>query len=279
MFTLGKFSLVILTRCNLRCSLCCEYVPQNKPFPDMTINEAKQILEAAFATVDHIRTLHLTGGGEPFLHPHLAQMIELSMEYADQFDVLMLFTNCTIPISQQLMETIVRFKDKILVQASRYGQFPEREEAVVTSLQDNGIRCKVVKYYGEDQDFDGWVDFGPWEAQGNEADVLEKRFHACAVTSVMEGNWRTRDGKVHWCSRSQRGMELGLIPDVLEDYVDLLDTSESREEKRNKFQRIAESGFISACDHCSGDQGTDMQDKRHPAAEQLKDSNRRSVKK
>ena len=70
MFVLNKFSLVILTRCNLACKLCCEYVPQNKPFPDMTVAEAERILEAAFSVADRITTLHLTGGGEPFLHPN-----------------------------------------------------------------------------------------------------------------------------------------------------------------------------------------------------------------
>ena len=68
MFQLDKFSLIILTRCNLRCKYCCEYVPVSKPFPDMTIEEERNILEHFFAVVDHVKTLHLTGGGEPFLH-------------------------------------------------------------------------------------------------------------------------------------------------------------------------------------------------------------------
>lgn len=269
MFTLNKFSLIILTRCNLRCCLCCEYVPQNKPFPDMTVEQGKQILDAVFDVADHITTLHLTGGGEPFLHPHLTEFVETAMLYADHFDTLMLFTNCTIPVSQALMETLIRSRDKILVQVSKYGKSPEKEAAILQSLLDNGIRCKVVNYSGEEQDFGGWVDFGPWEAQGKSEDVLKERFHSCAVMRDMHGNWRTRDGKVHWCSRSQRGMELGLIPDCPEDYVDLFDSS-SQEEKQEKFRRIAEKKCLEACDHCSGDQGTDDVQKRYPAAEQMK---------
>ena len=46
MFQMGKFSIIILTRCNLRCRLCCEYVPVNKPFPDMTVEEEQKILDA-----------------------------------------------------------------------------------------------------------------------------------------------------------------------------------------------------------------------------------------
>ncbi len=268
MFVLNKFSLIIVTRCNLRCRLCCEYVPQNKPFPDMTVEEEKRILEAAFDVADHINTLHLTGGGEPFLHPQLSDLVDAAMAYSDRFDTLMLFTNCTVPVSQRLMETLVRNRDKILVQVSQYGKRPDREPAILQSLEDNDIRCKVVNYSGENQDFGGWVDFGPWEAQERNGDVLKQRFQNCAVTTAMRGNWRTRDGKVHWCSRSQRGMDLGLIPDCPEDYVDLFDSS-SREEKQKKFNRIAASKYLSACDRCSGDQGTDDMQKRYPAAEQL----------
>lgn len=269
MFTLNKFSLIILTRCNLRCRLCCEYVPQNRPFPDMTVEEERRILDAVFQVADHIATLHLTGGGEPFLHPRLPKLIEAAMEYTAKFNTLMLFTNCTIPVSKELMDTLVRFKDKILVQVSQYGQRPETEAAVLKSMTDRGISCKVVNYSGERQDFGGWVDFGPWTAQGQDREVLERRFRDCAVTGVMRGNWRTRDGRVHWCSRSQRGMELGEIPDCPEDYVDLFDSS-SREEKQKKFRRIADAGCLSACDRCSGDQGTDNMQKRYPAAEQLR---------
>lgn len=268
MFTLNKFSLIILTRCNLRCRLCCEYVPQNRPFPDMTVEEERRILDAAFNVADHITTLHLTGGGEPFLHPHLAKLVETAMGYAERFDTLMLFTNCTVPVSAKLLETLVRYRDKLLVQVSRYGVRPEKEAAILRSLQDGGICCKVVHYSGEHQDFGGWVDFGPWEAQGQSPNALRQRFGSCAVTRDMGGNWRTRDGKVHWCSRSQRGMELGKIPDCPEDYVDLFDRS-TKEEKQEKFRRIADAPCLSACDRCSGDQGTGNAQKRHPAAEQM----------
>lgn len=270
MFELDKFSLIIVTRCNLRCRLCCEYVPQNKPFPDMTLEEEERILDAYFRVVDHVGILHLTGGGEPFLHPKLAELIEGAMKYSDRFDRLMLFTNCTVPVSDHLLETLKKYREKLFVQISIYHQFPDREDTNLRRLRESGVEHRVRKYYGEDQSFGGWVDFGPWDAQDQAGSVLESRFHACATTSVMHGNWRTRDGKVHWCSRSQRGVELGLIPDVPADYVDLFDGSESPEQKREKFIRIQNTQYLSACDHCSGDQGTDDLNKRFSAAEQMK---------
>ena len=271
MFRLGKLSLVITTHCNLKCKLCCEYVPQNHAFPDMSVEEEEKILNAAFEVLDYVDTLHLTGGGEPFLHPRLPEMIETAMRYQQRFGRLMLFTNSTVPVRGALLDALRANSGKLLVQASQYGIFPEREQENAKILRDSGVACKFVKYYGDNQDFGGWVDFGPWECQHNSAEALKARFRNCAVNAAMHGNWRTRDGKVHWCSRSQRGMELGLIPDCPEDYVDLLDNSTSPEEKRDKFLAIAGKAYLSACDRCSGDQGTEDENLRHPAAEQMED--------
>jgi len=268
MYLLNKFSLIITTRCNLKCKYCCEYVPQHKPFADMIVEEADVLLTSIFKIFDRIRTFHLTGGGEPFLHPQLAELIELSMKYADKFDRLMLFTNSVTSIKEDALALLAKYHDKIIVQVSLYGINPEREQKIVKLLQENNVNCKIEKYYGEDQSFGGWVDFGKWESYNRSADELDKVFHECAVTRVMNGNWRTRDGKVHWCSRSQRGMELGLIPDSPSDYVDLFDDT-SPEEKREKFTQIANARYISACNHCSGDQGTEVKSKRLAAAEQL----------
>jgi len=268
MFVLGKFSLIILTRCNLKCKLCCEYVPQNKPFPDMTVEEARRILAAVFEVADRIETLHLTGGGEPFLHPKLAKLVVTCMEYSDRFDRLMLFTNSTVPASGELIDILKKFREKLIVQVSHYGIKPEREMEILRTLTDNGIICKVEKYYGEDQSFGGWVDFGDWYTHGRTETELRQIFSNCAVTRDMCGNWRTRDGKVHWCTRSQRGMELGFIPDFTDDYVDLFDGL-SIDEKRAKFESIASAAHIDVCNYCSGEQGTMDKAKRFPAAEQM----------
>jgi len=261
-------SLIITTRCNLRCDLCCEYIPHYKPFPDMTLDEERRILDAFFTVCDHVEILHLTGGGEPFLNTGLAEMIETAMEYSEKFEKLMLFTNCIPPLSQLLLDTFKKYKDKLFIQLSRYGVKPEREEEFVNIIQVAGIPNRMRKYYGDDQSFGGWVSFGNWEKQSNSEDKLAERFNKCAVTSTLHGNWRTRDGKVHWCSRSQRGMELGLLPDNSDDYVDLFDDT-STAEKRIKFEHISKKQYISACDCCSGDQGTDDSSLRVIAAEQL----------
>jgi hypothetical protein len=267
MFKLNKMSLVVTTRCNLRCCLCDEFIPTNKPFPDMTPNEERRILDAFFDVVDRVDMLHLSGGGEPFLNRALPEMIDIAYGYADKFDRFMVFTNSTVRVSDKLLEAL-KNKPKLTVHASDYGIMPERSAEVHRLLADSGINARVIKYYGDDQDYGGWVDFGAWDARHRTEEQLRQVFSNCGITKHMRGNWRTRDGKVHWCQRSQRGMELGLLPDIPGDYVDLFGDG-SRDEKRGKFLRITCGTHLSSCDRCSGDHGTEDAAKRFPAGEQL----------
>ncbi|MCQ2536829.1 MAG: radical SAM protein [Lachnospiraceae bacterium] len=269
MFTQNKFTIIIVTRCNLRCKLCCEFVPQNKPFEDIKIEECESILKEYFNVVDFVNTLHLSGGGEPFLHKELARLIESCMHYTDRFEKLMLFTNSTVILSQDLIETLTKYKDKIVVQVSHYGIKPELEMKNLEVIRSTGVTVKYLKYYGDDQYCGGWIDMGDWSERPDSNEELKAKYSNCAIHCKMLGNWRTRDGKVHICTRSQRGMELGLMPKFNDDYVDLFDDS-SVEDKRNKFIKITESNYINACKYCSGDWGTDIDSRRYPAAEQMK---------
>jgi len=234
----------------------------------MTVDEAEKIISTMFNVIERINTLHITGGGEPFIHPQLAEIINITMKYMIKFDRLMLFTNSVTAIKDDVFDLLRKHKDKIVVQMSLYGINPGREKKIVELIQSSGVECKIEKYYGNDQSFGGWVDFGVWESYARAPSELECVFRNCAITRHMSGNWRTRNGKVHWCSRSQRGMELGLIPNNPDDYVDLFDET-SFDDKRGKFQQIAESRYITACDYCSGDQGTTDVGKRIPAAVQI----------
>lgn len=266
---LDKFSIVVTTRCNLRCELCDEFIPANKPFEDLSVEETKRILSALFDVVDYVNLLHLSGGGEPFLNKNLAKMITACFDYADKFERLMVFTNSTVLPTDDLLDVLEKHKDKIVVHASNYGLRKEISEKVYGLLRDRGILLREVKYYGEEQDYGGWVDFGEWDKRNRSSDELNEIFKNCGITKYMHGNWRTRDGKIHWCQRSQRGMELGILDDDPDDYVDLFDDSTGKDEKIKKFQNIMQKPFLSSCDHCSGNHGTEDVTKRFPAGKQI----------
>ena len=267
--SLRKFTLMATLRCTLRCELCSESVPMDKPGDDLSLDMAKDILTAFFYVIDHVEILHMSGG-ETFLHPTLPEIIEACMKYRSQFDRFMIFTNSTVPISEALLDTLKKHKDCVVVHASDYNLTPDITDDVLGKLEDAGINVRRLHYHGDNQDFGGWVDYGGFEFRNLSPEALAIQFSTCAITSNMRGNWRTRDGKLFWCTRVHRGYELGLIPTDGKDFVDILDASTTRDEKRKKFKKIANAKYIDACNYCSGDCGTEEANKRFSAAKQAK---------
>jgi hypothetical protein len=266
---LNKMSLVVTTRCNLRCRLCDEFIPASRPFSDLGVDDAHRILDKLFEVVDQVTLLHLSGGGEPFLNPQLAGLIDVAFEYGSKFDNLMTFTNSTIVPPQKLLAVFAKHKGKLIVQASDYGVTPQKSAEIYAMIRKTGALLRINKYHGENQDFGGWVDFGSWDCRNRSEIELAGVFKNCGVTKHMRGNWRTRDGKVHWCQRSQRGMELGILPDFTDDYVDLFGEA-TVQQKREKFHKIMNRQYLDACNYCSGNHGTEDLAKRFKAGEQIK---------
>ncbi|MBR2408348.1 MAG: radical SAM protein [Lachnospiraceae bacterium] len=267
-----KLTYLITMQCNLNCKLCTEDIArfrkENRMLPNLTVAQLDELLEASFDVVDSVKLLHLSGG-EPFVHKDLAEMIDHTMRYADRFDNLMVFTNGTIPMRQELYDVFKKYGNKIILHATDYGFYSDKFERLMEQVKDTGIIIRRRHYHEDEAEFGGWVDLGDYECHGRSEEEKEAVFAACGIVKDMKGNWRTRDGKLHWCSRSLCGTEQGLIPSVAnKDYVDLLDKNMTREEKREAIRNLMKVKTIEACNYCSGDFGTTDMSKRHRPAEQ-----------
>ena len=135
-------------------------------------------------------------------------------------------------------------------------------------LEEAGVQHKYLKYYGEDQYCDGWVDNGDFVPHYRTREENEAIFAACSHV-CRGGSWYIRHGQMHWCGRSIRGTELGKVPLRREDYVDILDPETSVEEKRRQLEALMRVRSIIACDYCGGHYGTANTAERRPAGEQL----------
>ncbi|MDE7242724.1 MAG: hypothetical protein K2O18_01930, partial [Oscillospiraceae bacterium] len=156
-----------------------------------------------------------------------------------------------------------------MVHCSDYGVRPEVAEKNLHMLEEKHIPHKYLKYYGEDQYCDGWVDNGDFVPHHRNKTENERIFSTCSHV-CRGGSWYVRNGQMHWCGRSIRGTELGKVPLQSEDYLDLFDQTVSSEEKRRKLTVLMQAHSITACDYCNGYYGTKDAAKRYPAGEQLK---------
>jgi len=231
----------------------------------MTLEDFSETLKAVFEIADHVGKLQITGG-EPLLHIDLPQMVELCFEYAAQFDTLWILTNCAVPIKPQLIEVLRKNKDRVFVHASDYGVKPDISLELQKAFQDSDIPYKYLKYFGDEQYFDGWVDQGDFVHQGRTEMELKQVFSKCSHVK-RGGSWYVRGGQMHWCGRSIRGIEVGKIPARAEDFLNIF--SGTVQERKEKLHRLMQVEHILACDYCNGYYGTKDIEKRVPAGEQI----------
>ncbi len=265
-----KISNVNLTptmRCNLRCRLCGVMVPQYDYRPEMTVEEFRTTLKAFYEVVDEVERLQITGG-EPLLHPKLNEILEVCFEYQDYFHEMLFFSNCAVPLREDVVNVLERYKDKVIVHCSDYGMRPEVSEQNLQILQRTGISYRYLKYFGESQYCEGWVDNGDFVAHHRTKKENETVFAACSHVR-RGGSWYIRHGQMHWCGRSVRGTELHKIPLCEGDYLDLFDQSTTASEKREALEKLLQVSTITACDYCNGNYGTEDVSKRYPAGEQM----------
>lgn len=222
---------------------------------------------AVFSIVDRVGRLQITGG-EPLLHPQLGTLLEMCFHYADRFDEMWFFSNCAVPFRNDVLDVLESHNDQVVVHCSDYGVRPEVSEQNLKQLAAAHIPHKYLKYYGDSQYCDGWVDNGDFVPHHRTDKENERIFSACSHV-CRGGSWYVRNGQMHWCGRSIRGAELGKIPLRKEDYLDIFDPATTLEEKRKGLEALMQVHMITACDYCNGDYGTEDAAKRHPAGEQL----------
>ena len=254
-------------RCNLKCKLCGVMVPHYDYRPHMCEEEWKKTLKLLFEVVDNVRRFQVTGG-EPLVHAYLDEILKEVFLYEEQFEELWLFSNCAVPLRDSVLEILKEHKEKVVVHCSDYGVRPEIAEANNMLLEENGITYRYLKYYGENQYFDGWVDNGDFVAHNRSIEENSRIFKSCSHT-CRGGSWYVRNGQILWCGRSIRGTVLGKIPSTEKDYLDLFDESKTVEEKKELFEILRKREVITACDYCNGYYGTEDTSKRYPAGEQM----------
>ena len=182
--------------------------------------------------------------------------------------MLGVFSNGTIVPNEKTINVIKMHPDVYFkFYISHYGNLSNKMEEIILLLDRNNIPYEIKTYYGENQHFDGWIDYGNYKYQNYDDDKLCSIFKNCAVNTIG-GIWSCRYGQLHRCTRSASGMDLKKIPCDESDFIDLFD-NKSAEEQKAKLISLMNKKFLTACKYCSGDFSSNNKLKRYPAAEQI----------
>ena len=239
----GSIDVCMTTRCNLKCKGCGSLMPMYEHPENVEIELILHSLERFFSVVDKVFRVNVIGG-EPFLYPHMDQIIEY-LNGKEQVVKVVVPTNGTVmPENPRLYEALRHPKNHVRI--SHYESFDKKSGKLLARLEAEKIDHSV-KQFGADTYL--WYDFGDYEHRNRTDEELTKQYYECEV------EWMSLyRGKLYPCPRAAHSIDLGLQP-AEGNFVDIADDSISLEEmKQNLEVFVYETSFYPACNRC--DRGT-----------------------
>lgn len=259
------FDFFITTKCTLNCKLCAAGVPFIEKPKHTELEIAFEEMKRFFEVFDYVDRIEFIGG-EPLMHPHIAEIVEEASKYKQQFGYMRITTNATIVPGEKLLRALNESGCRYDFIVDNYGELSVNYHKLIKILDDNNITYRVDTYYGEreKQRFGGWIDFGDFTDQKYSEEQLRDNFRHC---TAREGNFCcTNNGKVFPCCYAMTGYLEKKMPFVNDEYIDLFDDSVSLEIKRQRAIAFGEKPLY-ACRFCKS--FNSEKSKRYCAAEQI----------
>lgn len=258
--TIDQIFLNITTKCSLRCRDCSMFIPY---VSNPVSYDAECIMEDFYKVLDcfgHIRIVNFYGG-EPMLHPRLAQMISM-LKNEERIDRISIITNATIVPDEEML-TVLKADKRIMVRISDYGNLSSRLSEIEEVFSKHGVAYEVANYtYWDSPSKIGLCD--------ETEDELALKFQMCTACNVMF----LLNRKLYLCSTGSAVNNIGAFPPSETNYVDMEKYADSLPLLYQKIKEFAErpknKQYLDACRYCSGGHCVQFESKL-PVAVQTKE--------
>ncbi len=231
-------TLIINSKCSLRCKFCTSYMNEYPPNKKVNIpfDRISKDIDHFFDVVDSVGTITVMGG-EPFMHPDIARIIKKLCEKMN-FGLISLATSGTFPIRQEQLEGF--FDKRVNISFSNYTKsINERQKAIyhnnIELVRRSGV-CYSVGLFSPE-----WI-IPPtlYRKECSEEDMAMVRSKCI--------NWyQIKNGKLHPCDFATAIYSLD-INNYECDYVDLT-TEESKEKRRRQIRNFISQPYYQSCAH------------------------------
>lgn len=251
-FTLQRAAIMVTRRCNLKCRLCAAYIPYypEKLRCDFDLNSLIASVDKLFLIVDYMNIFTITGG-ETLLYKPLPLLIEHIIKYEQKVKKIEIITNGTIVPSRDLLVLLSKHPN-ISVLVDNYGSNLSVKTAEIAQVfKDYGIKHIIRNNNMDLAHCNGWVDFGDHTKKLESYEDCVALYKKCAHPQKLGFCFTCIDGKMFPCAKARRLHELKIIPDIKNEYINLM-SSDTVMEQRKKFQHIQSLPFLSACAYCNG---------------------------
>lgn len=223
----------ITTKCSLKCIGCSNLIPCYKKPNDIDIDILLKSINNFLEIIENIVYIRILGG-EPFLNQNIDIILEPLIK-SKKVQRIEIVTNGTIiPKNKKLLKILSN--KKIRISISKYPNI--KIEKLKDVLEKNNIFYKIdnIKY---------WMDYGEVKKKNKSKRELVKQYRKCNHVCKSMLN-----GEIHICPRSSHGKDLGFIPVLEDEYLNILDENLSVKDKKNKLNSLLKKEIISACDYC-----------------------------
>jgi organic radical activating enzyme len=231
-FVIPRVMVMPTTRCNLRCKGCSSLLPYFEKPQDCDLEQILRDFKNFFRGID--QCIRITVGGEPFLYPHLKEILEYLLEEEKVLGIL-LITNSMIQPKDEVVRLLAN--PKILVEVSDYGQL-EKMSRLIRILEENNVNFKVLTEQT-------WTDMGGTEFRDRTPEDLRFQYLNCDQSRVIKG---MHNGRFYTCARSARLTALGAYESETDSFPLADDATD--EEIREKLLHMYYSNHADSCNYC-----------------------------
>lgn len=232
-----RIQFVVSERCSLRCRDCTHLMQYYQHPQNVELEKYKKDFDLLLSAVECVSELRILGG-EPFMNKEMYKVIDWYHDN-DKIQNISVYTNGTIIPDENNLRALA--KPKIRLHISDYGVVSGQIERLVEVLKEWNIKFYVRSY-------DEWQDAGNLVCRKNSINKMKEIFSVC-----FERNCVTFfRGQLHRCPRSAHAMNLGAMPDIKDDYVDLSNWNGDIEQLKKQLKYLQEKEYIMACNYCDG---------------------------
>ncbi len=235
----SSISFEVTAHCNLKCTHCDHASPW-MPKKFLSVPQFERDVER-LASVFHADEIRFAGG-EPLLHPELAQILQIARR-SDVANGVVILTNGLL--LNKISDDILDLTDCMMV--SRYPgvRLPFDLAKMETRAKEHGT--KIV--YDYVTGFRKMLVYKPIESDQIVDAVFRSCFSAVNCHTVYEG-------KYYRCSRSNSlSMRMSLAGLSVNDSIEYVDLFESQDLATDLTRFIGESTPLEACRYCLGNIG------------------------
>jgi organic radical activating enzyme len=242
-FNMPQIQFVVTTRCTLKCRDCNFFVPyfnKEKPSLDLTFEDFKKEFSNLTGIINTVRRFMLLGG-EPLLNHELPEMVA-EICRSNKVAVLEIVTNGTINPSDELLDVLKEYRDKVYFHISNYSVNEPikpllHHESLLKLLKDNNVKYQMstdMHWYREE----------PIKEQSYSTEQLKAMFADCWAKRVFQ----VHNGKMAVCPRTSGAYEIGIVPLIEGQYIDL--RSFAGENLQKQFIDFYHRDYLDGCRYC-----------------------------